>query len=97
MPETKNQTDHSPVQKGGGFDLSDRVSWAMVVSACVLQVVLGTMLALTNLPLCDEGFYGVPAQALNVTGALRNPVMESAGIKYCLLYTSSGPRAVRFS
>ena len=54
----------------------------MLVCACMLQVVLGTMLALTNLPLCDEGFYGVPAQVLNVTGALRNPVMESAGIKY---------------
>jgi 4-amino-4-deoxy-L-arabinose transferase-like glycosyltransferase len=54
----------------------------MVLSACVLLTVLGTMLALTNLPLCDEGFYGVPAQVLNATGALRNPVMESAGIKY---------------
>jgi len=32
-------------------------------------------------PLCDEGFYGVPAQVLSTTGALRNPVMESAVIK----------------
>jgi len=82
MPETESRTGHSPAQRNGGFDRSNRVSWAMVVSACVLEVVLGTMLALTNLPLCDEGFYGIPAQVLNVTGALRNPVMESAGIKY---------------
>jgi 4-amino-4-deoxy-L-arabinose transferase-like glycosyltransferase len=59
----------------------DRVSWAMVLSACVLQIVLGTVLARTNLPLCDEGFYGVSAHVLSVTGALRNPVLESAGVK----------------
>jgi len=82
MPETENQTEHLPAQKSSSLGLSDRVSWAMVLSACVLLTVLGTMLALTNLPLCDEGFYGVPAQVLNATGALRNPVMESAGIKY---------------
>jgi len=61
--------------------MSDRVGWAMVLSACVLQIVLGTALAWTRLPLCDEGFYGVPAHVLSVTGALRNPVLESAGIK----------------
>ena len=61
---------------------SDRVSWAMVLIACILQTVLATTLALTRLPLCDEGFYGVPAYTLSVTGALRNPVMESAGVSY---------------
>jgi 4-amino-4-deoxy-L-arabinose transferase-like glycosyltransferase len=54
----------------------------MVLSACALQIVLGTALAWTHLPLCDEGFYGVPAHVLSVTGALKNPVLESAGVKY---------------
>jgi len=54
----------------------------MVLSACVLEVVFGTALAWTHLPLCDEGFYGVPAHLLSVTGTLRNPVLESAGVKY---------------
>lgn len=54
----------------------------MVLCACLLQIVMGTMLALTQLPLCDEGFYGVPAHVLSVTGALQNPVIESAGIKH---------------
>ena len=62
--------------------MSDRVSWGMVLSACVLEIVLGTALAWTHLPLCDEGFYGVPAHVLSVTGALRNPVLESAGVNY---------------
>lgn len=59
----------------------DRISWAIVVSAILLQIVLGTVLSRTNLPLCDEGFYGVPAHILSVTGELRNPVLESAGVK----------------
>jgi hypothetical protein len=62
--------------------ISGRVSWAMVLSACILQIVLGTASAWTRLPLCDEGFYGVPAHVFSVTGALRNPVLESAGVKY---------------
>lgn len=62
--------------------MPNRLSRAMVLSACVLQIVLGTALARTHLPLCDEGFYGVPAHVLSVTGALRNPVLESAGVKY---------------
>jgi 4-amino-4-deoxy-L-arabinose transferase-like glycosyltransferase len=65
-----------------GVVMSDRVSWGMVLSACVLQLVLGTTLAWTHLPLCDEGFYGVPAHVLSVTGAMRNPVLESAGVSY---------------
>ena len=65
-----------------GVVMSDRVSWGMVLSACVLQLVLGTALAWTHLPLCDEGFYGVPAHVLSVTGAMRNPVLESAGVSY---------------
>jgi len=64
------------------FANADRVSWILVLSACVLEVVLGTMLACTQLPLCDEGFYGVPAHVLSSTGTLRNPVLESAGITY---------------
>jgi hypothetical protein len=55
---------------------------APVLCACVFQIVLGTALAATRLPLCDEGFYGVPAHFLSVTGALRNPVLESAGVPY---------------
>jgi hypothetical protein len=82
MPETESQRGNSSIQKSSSFAMTDRVSWTMVLSACVLQAVLGTMLALTNLPLCDEGFYGIPAQVLSVTGALRNPIMESAGVKY---------------
>ena len=62
--------------------MPERVSWGMVLPACVLQMVLGTALAWTNLPLCDEGFYGVPAHILSVTGAMRNPVLESAGVNY---------------
>ncbi len=62
--------------------MSERGSWAMVLSACVLEIVLGTALAWTHLPLCDEGFYGVPAHVLSVTGVLRNPILESAGVKY---------------
>jgi hypothetical protein len=54
----------------------------MLVCAGVLQIVLGTTLALTHLPLCDEGFYGVGAQQLTLTGSLRNPVIESAGVEY---------------
>ena len=65
-----------------GVVMSDRVSWGMVLSACALQLVLGTALAWTHLPLCDEGFYGVPAHVLSVTGAMRNPVLESAGVSY---------------
>ena len=61
---------------------ADRATLAMVLSACALQIVLGTALAWTHLPLCDEGFYGVPAHVLSVTGALKNPVLESAGVKY---------------
>ncbi|HVW87477.1 MAG TPA: glycosyltransferase family 39 protein [Bryobacteraceae bacterium] len=60
----------------------DRLSWAIVLSACLLQIALGTTLARTTLPFCDEGFYGVPAHVLSVTGSLRNPVMESAGVPY---------------
>jgi 4-amino-4-deoxy-L-arabinose transferase-like glycosyltransferase len=56
--------------------------WATVLFACLLLIVLGTALAVTHLPLCDEGFYGVPAHVLSVTGALQNPVIESAGVKY---------------
>lgn len=62
--------------------MPERVSWGMVLPACVLQMVLGTALAWTNLPLCDEGFYGVPAHVLSVTGTMRNPVLESAGVNY---------------
>ncbi len=60
----------------------DRSSARLVLCACLLQFGLGTALAWTRLPLCDEGFYGVPAHVLSVTGALRNPVLESAGIPY---------------
>jgi hypothetical protein len=56
-------------------------SRVVVLCACLLQIALGTVLAWTNLPLCDEGFYGVPSQVLSSTGELRNPVLESAGIK----------------
>jgi len=58
------------------------VGRGLLLSACVLEIVLGTALAWTHLPLCDEGFYGVPAHALSTSGVLRNPVLESAGIKY---------------
>jgi 4-amino-4-deoxy-L-arabinose transferase-like glycosyltransferase len=54
----------------------------MVLCACLLQTLLGTVLAFTRVPLCDEGYYGVPAHVLSVTGALQNPVLESAGINY---------------
>ena len=54
-----------------------RLSIIMVLCACLLQFGLGTGLAWTRLPLCDEGFYGVPAHILSVTGALRNPVRWS--------------------
>jgi len=60
--------------------LPDRVSRAMLVSACLLQIVLGTALAFTHLPLSDEGFYGVPAHVFSITGSLQNPVIESAGV-----------------
>jgi 4-amino-4-deoxy-L-arabinose transferase-like glycosyltransferase len=50
--------------------------------ACLLELLLGTGIAWTRLPLCDEGFYGVPAHVLSVTGALRNPVLESAGVNH---------------
>ena len=60
----------------------DRLSWAMIAFACVLQIVLGSALAWTHLPLCDEGFYGVPAHMLSVTGKLTNPVMEPAQVNY---------------
>lgn len=63
-----------------GLTISDRVSWNLVLSACVLEIVLGTALACTHLPLCDEGFYGVPAHVLSFTGVLRDPVLESAGV-----------------
>jgi hypothetical protein len=53
--------------------------WATVLFACLLLIVLGSLLAVTRLPLCDEGFYGVPAHVLSVTGDLRNPVIESTG------------------
>lgn len=59
-----------------------RASRALVLCACLLQILLGTILALTRVPLCDEGYYGVPAHVLSVTGALRNPILESAGIDY---------------
>ena len=62
--------------------ISDHVSGAMVLTACRLQIVLGTALAWTHLPHCDEGFYGVPAHVLSVVGALRNRVLESAGVEY---------------
>jgi len=60
----------------------DRLSLAMIAFACVLQIVLGSALAWTHLPLCDEGFYGVPAHMLSVTGKLTNPVMEPAQVNY---------------
>jgi hypothetical protein len=60
----------------------DPVVLTLLLCACLFEVVLGTMLARTHLPLCDEGFYGVPAHILSTTGSLRNPIMESAGIKY---------------
>jgi len=53
-----------------------------LLCACLLELVLGTGIAWTRLPLCDEGFYGVPAHVLSVTGTMRNPVLESAGIHY---------------
>jgi 4-amino-4-deoxy-L-arabinose transferase-like glycosyltransferase len=62
--------------------IPDRVSLVTVLCACLLELGLATGLAWTNLPLCDEGFYGVPAHILSVTGTLRNPVLESAGVKY---------------
>ena len=65
-----------------GRPFADRASLITVLAACLLQILMGTVLATTQLPLCDEGFYGVPAHVLSVTGALRNPVLESAGIKY---------------
>jgi hypothetical protein len=82
MRETESQSGNTSAEKSRSVASSDRVGRVMVMSACVLQIVLAVVLARTNLPLCDEGFYGVPAQVLSTTGALRNPVMESAGIKY---------------
>lgn len=61
---------------------SDRTSYAIVVCACVVEIVLGTVLARTQLPFCDEGFYGVPAYELSATGRLADPVLESAGVPY---------------
>jgi 4-amino-4-deoxy-L-arabinose transferase-like glycosyltransferase len=61
---------------------SARASRIMVLCACLLQILLGTLLSLTRAPICDEGYYGVPAHVLSVTGALQNPVIESAGINY---------------
>ena len=75
-----NSPEHIAVNDGR--PARDRVSRAMVVCACLLQLLLGTVQAWTHLPFCDEGFYGVPAHVLSVTGALRNPVLESAGIPY---------------
>ena len=69
-------------QMNNRLAISERTSWAMVLSACMLELVLGITLASTNLPICDEGFYGVPAHVLSVTGTLRNPVLESAGFDY---------------
>jgi 4-amino-4-deoxy-L-arabinose transferase-like glycosyltransferase len=80
--EAESQIGNSCARMNNNLAMSDRVSWAMVLFACLLQIVLGTALARSSLPLCDEGFYGVPAQVLSVTGALRNPVLEPAGIKY---------------
>src|SRR5580698_4482563 len=59
-----------------------RWSLVILVCACLLQIVMGTVQAWTHLPFCDEGFYGVPAHVLSMTGSLRNPVLESAGIPY---------------
>jgi GT2 family glycosyltransferase len=58
----------------------NRASRVMVLFACLSQLLLGNILALTRIPICDEGYYGVPAHVLSLTGALRNPVLESAGI-----------------
>jgi hypothetical protein len=60
--------------------LSGQVSPVAALCASLSQAGLGTVLASTLLPFCDEGFYGVPAHLLSVTGTLRNPVLESAGI-----------------
>jgi hypothetical protein len=62
--------------------MPDRTVRVLLLGACLLELVIGTAIARTHLPLCDEGFYGVPAYTLSRTGFLRNPVMESAGIKY---------------
>ena len=48
----------------------------------MLQLAVGSLLAVTRLPICDEGFYGVPAQILSETGTLRNPVLEPTGFSY---------------
>lgn len=60
----------------------DSVLLIAVVLACVLHLGLAGGLLLTNLPLCDEGFYGIPAHSLESSGSLRNPVMESSGVAY---------------
>ncbi len=60
----------------------DRVLLIAAALACVLHLSLAGGLALTNLPLCDEGFYGIPAHSLESGGVLRNPVMESSGVAY---------------
>ena len=61
---------------------SDQVARILLFCACLLEIVLATAIARTHLPLCDEGFYGVPAYTLSTTGSLQNHVLESAGIKY---------------
>jgi 4-amino-4-deoxy-L-arabinose transferase-like glycosyltransferase len=51
----------------------------IVLCACAVHFIMGTTLAWTNLPMNDEGFYGVPAHFLSSTGALRDPVLEPVG------------------
>jgi 4-amino-4-deoxy-L-arabinose transferase-like glycosyltransferase len=73
---TLTETETSSGLRVFKFNLS---STQVVLCAVFFQLILTFALSLTNLPLCDEGFYGVPAHILSVTGHLRNPVVETAG------------------
>ncbi len=54
----------------------------LLIAACLIHLSVVGGLAITNLPLVDEGFYGIPAYTLTSAGKLQNHVMESAGVPY---------------
>lgn len=54
----------------------------LLAAACLIHLILAGGLVLTNLPLVDEGLYGIPAYTLATTGKLQNHVVEPAGVPY---------------
>src|SRR4029078_10467449 len=75
-------SDREARRRAGMKPGPDRAARLLLIFACTLHLVLGALLAATNLPLCDEGFYGIPAHFFAKEGILRDPVLESAGMPY---------------